>query len=511
MKSSAVAVEGIGKRFGTVTALDDVCLEIRAGEVHALLGENGAGKTTLMKVLGGFLAADEGTISVHGEEVEFGSPRDALAHGIGMVHQHFRLVDRFTAAENIALGHEVGGARFDRKELKRGAQQLIDQYGLEVPLDVPVWQLALGEQQRVEILRILAGGAETLILDEPTAVLTPEEADALGGLLRQLAAAGRAVVLISHKIREILEFADRATVLRGGKTVGTVSLSGSSAEELSAMMFGAGSSPRVERPADHLIEDRPALVAEGICVDGDRGLEVVHELSLRVRRGEIVGIAGVAGNGQVELAEALVGLRPTTAGTIEVAGEDLTGRSPREFTRAGIAFIPEDRMTMGLSRSDAIWRNAILRRYDRAPIARGPFLRRRAAKHVAADLSTKVNLSTGDVDTPVFQLSGGNAQKLLVGRELEAGYNAVVAVNPTQGLDVSAVAQVGQMLLEASEAGVGTLLISSELEEVMRLSDRILVLFEGRFVAEFEGFEADVATVGQFMAGHGVPSGGSGV
>jgi simple sugar transport system ATP-binding protein len=499
-----VATERIVKRFGSVTALAGVSLDIRAGEVHALLGENGAGKTTLMKVLGGFLAADEGSITVGGRVVEFSRPKDALACGIGMVHQHFRLVDRFTAAENIALGHDGDEKRLDRRHLKQTAQELMDTYGLVVPLDVPVWQLSLGEQQRVEILRILAGGAQTLILDEPTAVLTPEEADVLGGLLRKLAASGRAVVLISHKIREILEYADRATVLRAGRSVGTVVLRDSSAEQLSAMMFAEHTTTRPARRPGHTIDDRAALTASGISVDGDRGLEAVHDLSLTVRRGEIVGIAGVAGNGQVELAEALVGLRPTSGGTIEVDGKELTGSSPRDFSHAGAAYIPEDRMTMGLSRSDPIWRNAILRCYDQGPIARGPFLRRTVARQHAATLSRQVNLSTDDVYTPVFQLSGGNAQKLLVGREIEAGYNAVVAVNPTQGLDISAVAQVAEMLVAASEAGVGTLLISSELEEVMRLSDRIFVLYEGRFVAEFEGEKADRALIGQLMAGHGV-------
>jgi ABC-type uncharacterized transport system ATPase subunit len=508
MTPSAVTLNGIVKRFGPVTALGGVSVEVQSGEIHALLGENGAGKSTLMKVLGGFLAADEGEILVRGERADLRSPREALDHGIGMVHQHFRLVDRFTAAENLALRHGGGPRLLDRRALRGRAEELIDEFGLRVPLEVPVYQLSLGEQQRVEILRMLACGADVLILDEPTAVLTPQESDELGAVLRRLAQAGRAVVFISHKIREILEFADRATVLRRGATVGTIPRSACDAQTLGAMMFGEAS------PSDALGESRPtrrprsegpiALAAVGLHVDGDRGLSAVRDLSLSVHQGEIVGIAGVAGNGQVELAEALVGLRPPVQGEITVAGASLAGQPPRAFTRAGVAYIPEDRLSMGLSPGDPIWRNVILKRYDRAPVAWGPFVRRRQAKQIAAQLSADVRLSTDDVGTPVQQLSGGNAQKLLVGRELEVGRRALVAVNPTQGLDISAVSQVWQLLEDARTSGVGTLLISSELDEVLALSDRILVLFEGRFVGEFAAADADRDKIGLLMAGHGV-------
>jgi simple sugar transport system ATP-binding protein len=354
---------------------------------------------------------------------------------------------------------------------------------------------------------MLACGADVLILDEPTAVLTPQESDELGTVLRRLAGAGRSIVFISHKIREILELADRATVLRRGQTVGTLSGSECSPERLSAMMFGEGLSTRTPRPERSSELHGSALEARDLSVISDRGLPAVRELSLDVRRGEIVGVAGIAGNGQVELAEALAGLRRPTAGTVSVGGTPLTGQPPRAFTRAGVAYIPEDRMSMGLSGSEPIWRNAIVKRYDREPVAWGPFVRRRAAKEVAGELTANVRLSTSDVGTPVHQLSGGNAQKLLVGRELEVGRHAVIAVNPTQGLDISAVAQVWEMLLDARESGVGTLLISSELDEVLQLSDRVLVLFEGRFVGEFDGSDASREQIGLLMAGHGVTNG----
>jgi simple sugar transport system ATP-binding protein len=500
----AVSLRGIRKTFGSLQALDDVDLELARGEVHALLGENGAGKTTLMNVLAGFIAPDSGEIVVHDRVVTFGSPRAALRCGIGMVHQHFRLVEQLTVAENLALASGESAWRLAGGELETSAGELSARFGLDVGPRARVGDLSVGEQQRVEILRTLSRGAQVLILDEPTSVLTPQESESLCETLRGVAAEGRTVVFISHKLNEVLAVADRVTVMRRGRQVATRPCQDWDRAGLAEAMVGSAAADMDQLSAPVLAPRETVLEVDGLEVTSDRRLSAIRGLSLTLRRGEIVGIAGVAGNGQTELAEAVTGLRRPDAGTIEVAGTQLAGRGPRAFLEAGVAYIPEDRRGVGLVPSEPIWRNAILRRYRQTPIGRGPFLARRRARRMAAEMVTGVQLSTEDIDTPVQQLSGGNAQRLLVGRELDVGRNVLVAVNPMQGLDLNAVAAVWEALLRARESA-GVLLVSSDLDEILRFSDRIAVLYEGRIAGEFSAAEASRERVGLLMAGAGAP------
>lgn len=497
----AVSLRGIVKRFGSLTALDAVDFDVRWGEVHGVLGENGAGKTTLMGVLAGFVAPDDGEIEVAGRRMSFSTPREAMDAGIGMVHQTFRLVDRLTVAENLAIGDNTLGWRLNRRDLERRAGALAERYGLAVRPDAAVWELSVGEQQRVEIISTLALGARIVILDEPTAVLTPQESAALCETMRAIAAQGHAVIFITHKLHEVLEVAHRVTVMRHGSRVKTLARADCDAETLAVLMVGS-SAERVERhPASAKRTEAPVLTISGLEVLGDRKLSAISNVSLEVRGGELLGIAGVAGNGQNELAEAITGLRRVLAGTIVINGRDMAGARPREFIDAGVAYIPEDRRHTGLVPGEPIWRNTMLKRYRRPPIGRGPFIRQRPAKEFAQALCKRVGLSTGDVDTPVHQLSGGNAQKLLTGRELEVASTALIAVNPTQGLDVSAVADVWQALLQARSDGVAVVLISSELDEIFALADRIAVLYEGEIVGELPAEQAGRERVGQLMGG----------
>jgi simple sugar transport system ATP-binding protein len=497
--AAAIGLRGIRKTFGPVVALDDVDLDLAPGEVHALLGENGAGKTTLMNVLAGFLAADAGQITVGGRPASFGSPRAALDAGVGMVHQHFRLVEQFTVAENLVLGTAGAGWHVDHDAIVRSARELGERYGMAVDPGARVGDLSVGEQQRVEILRTLSRGARVLILDEPTSVLTPQESDGLCRVLRAMAAEGRTVVFISHKLNEVLSVADRVTVMRRGARVATMPREACDREQLAELMVGAGTPPLDQIPVAPGTAGPVAMEVGDLHVTSDRRLSAIRGVSLTLRRGEIVGLAGVAGNGQTELAEALAGLRRPDAGTITVDDVPMEGGA-RAFLQAGVAYIPEDRRSVGMVPSEPIWRNAVLKSYRSPPVARGPFMRSRVARRLAAEMAAGVNLSTDDVDTPVQQLSGGNAQKLLTAREIAVGRNVIVAVNPTQGLDLGAVAAVWQALLRARESAA-VLLISSDLDEVLHLSDRISVLYEGRIVGDFAAAAASRERIGLLMAG----------
>jgi simple sugar transport system ATP-binding protein len=497
----AVSLRGIVKRFGSLTALDAVDFDVGWGEVHAVLGENGAGKTTLMGVLAGFVAPDDGQIEVAGTPMSFSTPREAMDAGIGMVHQTFRLVDRLTVAENLAIGDTSLGWRVDRRDLERRASELAERYGLAVRADAAVWELSVGEQQRVEIISTLALGARIVILDEPTAVLTPQESSALCETMRAIAAQGHAVIFITHKLNEVLEVADRVTVMRRGSRVKTLPRAECDADSLAVLMVGSSSAKMERHPASEKRTADPVLTISDLDVLGDRNLLALRKLSLEVRGGELLGIAGVAGNGQNELAEAITGLRRPTSGTILINGRDMAGERPRAFIDAGVAYIPEDRRHTGLVPSEPIWRNTALKRYRQAPIGRAHVVRQKPAREFAQALCERVGLSTRDIDTPVHQLSGGNAQKLLTGRELEVASTALIAVNPTQGLDVSAVRDVWEALLRARSEGVAVVLISSELDEVFALADRIAVLYEGEIVGELPAEQADRERVGQLMGG----------
>jgi simple sugar transport system ATP-binding protein len=495
----ALELRGIEKRFGSVQAVDSLNLSFAPGEVHALLGENGAGKSTSMNIAAGFLAPDVGTISVQGEPIQFGTPRDAIAVGVGMVHQHFRLVEQFSVARNLALGATDVREIISPGELTERAARLSEQYGLEVEPTRPVWSLSVGEKQRVEILRTLSRGAQVVILDEPTAVLTPDESDRLCATLREMAAQGRTVVFISHKLNEVMSVADRVSVMRAGSLVATNEKSDCDIQMLGRLMFGdaAAASPKAERRRQP--SERVALRIKDAVVKDDWGLEALRGVSLEVRGGELVGLVGVAGNGQRELEEAIAGLRNLSAGAVEVDGTELSNGRPSK--RSKLAYIPEDRLGMGLVGSEPIWRNAILRRHRSREISRGPIIRNGAAKRFAADLAESVNLSTKDGGTLVQHLSGGNAQKLLAGRELFGNRAAVVAVNPTQGLDVQAAAAVRDALVDAVERDLGVLLISADLDEVLLLADRVLVLYEGRICGEFRRGQSDRDRIGMMMGG----------
>jgi simple sugar transport system ATP-binding protein len=500
---AAVALRGITKRFPAVVANDQVDFEAAEGEVHALLGENGAGKTTLSNILTGLYRPDEGEILLFGRPVEFHSPRDAIAAGIAMVHQHFRLVSPFTVAENVVLGdqQDLGRAFLLRtRAIEERVAELSSRYGLAVDPRARIWQLSVGEQQRVEILKALYQDARILILDEPTAVLTPQEADALFETIRAMAADGRTVIFISHKLHEVKAVADRVTVLRRGRSLATASTAEATPRSLAALMVGR----EVEIGRRH--EERPAvgdvvLALDGLCADGDRGVRAVNEVSLEVRRGEIVAIAGVAGNGQRELSETIVGMRPATRGTVEVGGRRVRSGDPRSSIRAGVAYVPEDRLGTGVAPTMSIGSNLVLKSYRRAPISSGPFLRFGRIRDLALRAIDKYDVRASGPDEPAWQLSGGNLQKVVLSREFSGEPAVLVAASPTRGLDVSSIETVHAYLREAASTGVGVLLLSEDLDEILALADRIAVMYEGGIAGERDARSATVEELGLLMAG----------
>ncbi|NLD75768.1 MAG: ABC transporter ATP-binding protein [Acidimicrobiales bacterium] len=505
----ALAARGITKRFpGGVVANHEVDLVVEVGEVHALLGENGAGKSTLSNVFTGLYRPDEGTISVDGTPVTFHSPRDAIAAGIGMVHQHFRLVPTFTVAENLALG---GRGPVARRGIEQRVRDLGERYDLEVDPTARIWQLSVGQQQRVEILKALAQDARILILDEPTAVLTPQEADALFTVLRTMTAEGRSIIFISHKLDEVRAVADRVTVLRDGRSEGTRTVEGADSAELARLMVGRDvvlAAALVENPAgpaDHRADrrvDRSVVAAlRGVEAVDDRGLPALRGIDLEVHGGEVVGVCGVAGNGQRELVEVLSGTRAPTSGVVEVEGVDVTGIGPRRLRRVGMAVVPEDRLHEGVAPSLSVEDNLALMSYSTAPLSTGPFLRRQEIRSQAEDLIDRFDIRTPGPTTPTRLLSGGNVQKVLLARELSSEPKVLVAASPTRGLDVGAIETVREVLVEASDSGVGVLLVSEDLDEVLSLSDRVAVIFDGRVLAVLDRHDADVETIGLLMAG----------
>lgn len=498
---SAVRMTGIVKKFPGVVANDGVDVDIRAGEVHALLGENGAGKSTLSNILTGLYRPDEGSVAIDGNVVHFTSPRDALNAGVGMVHQHFRLVSTFTVAENVVLGEPDSPFLMDQSRVAQQVNELSDRYGLAVDPSARIWQLSVGEQQRVEIIKVLYRGAKVLILDEPTAVLTPIEADALFKTLRAMVAEGRTVIFISHKLDEVMKVSDRVTVLRGGKTVGTVDTASTNTRELASMMVGRSVEfSRVVRshPAD---SSTTVLRLDGVSARDDRGRQALHDVSLAVGRGEILGVAGVAGNGQRELAEAISGMRAIFAGSIEVAGDPVQSGRARSAIAKGIAHIPEDRLHTGLASSHSVEDNLALKNYRTRDLSRFRLLRRKAIRAQATDLVQNYDVKTPDTETPVRLLSGGNVQKVLLAREFSSLPKVLIAASPTRGLDVGAIETVRSRLVEAAESGVGILLISEDLDEIMSLADRIVVMYEGRVVDEVPAESADRERLGLTMGG----------
>jgi simple sugar transport system ATP-binding protein len=504
-----VQLTGITKAFPGVIAAANVDLEVLCGEIHALLGENGAGKSTLMNILSGIYRPDAGEIRIDGRRRDFAAPADAMAAGIGMVHQHFKLVRSFTVAENIHLGWKRTPGLIRGRDLALRTRELADRFGLGVRPDARIEELSTGEQQRVEILRVLARNARVLVLDEPTAVLTPGEARELFKTLRAFVARGNAVILISHKLDEVLEIADRISVLRGGRKIATERARDCSASTLARMMVGheLPLGRTRTRSAAAPVAAGPVLELRDVVVSDASGSTPLEHICLKLHGGEILGIAGVAGNGQKELSQVLTGMRRVTSGEILLGGEDFSRRSAREFADFGVGHIPEDRLHSGLAASLSVADNALLREYRRPSVSRRAWYRPGRALALARAMADAAAVRVEDFAMPVGNLSGGNQQRLVARREMRIATRVLVAAYPARGLDVGAIDSMMRYLVELRDAGVGVILISEELEELLTLSDRIAVLCRGAIMAVFEPRTAAIEDIGLAMAGQRGPRG----
>ncbi len=500
----AFEMRNIVKRFPGVLANDHVNLSLKPGEIHALLGENGAGKSTLMNILSGLYRPDSGEILIDGQPVALNSPRDAIKHGIGMVHQHFMLVPTLTVSENMILGQDNVRFLLNYDALETRIREISSKYGMDVDPHAKIWQLSGGEQQRVEILKMLYHGAKILIMDEPTAVLTPQEVDDLFVTLREMTAIGHSIIFISHKLHEVLDISDRVTVLRKGKVSAVVDTANTTKPELARMMVGREVLFRVEKtpaqPGDVVLSvDRASAL-------NDRGLPALRDFSVDVRTGEIVGIAGVAGNGQSELAEIITGLREATSGRVIINGEDITNQSATASIDRGVAHIPADRNGVGSAPNLGMDDNLIMKGYRSEPLSHGWRLDLGTIETYSEDLIEAYDVKTPSVNTSARLLSGGNLQKLILARELSREPNLIVAVSPSRGVDAGATEAVHRRLIAERDRGSAVLLISEDLDELLSLADRIAVVFEGQIVGEVPPDDDRVDEIGLMMAGTAQPS-----
>ncbi|MEZ5281356.1 MAG: ABC transporter ATP-binding protein [Acidimicrobiales bacterium] len=497
----AIELIGITKRFPGVIANDDVNLTVEQGEIHAICGENGAGKSTLMKILFGMQPADEGVMKVNGQEVHFKSPTDAIDAGIGMVHQHFMLADQLSVLENVILGSEPvsAGGRIDYKEAREHLAEVGEAYGLAVDPDTLVEELEVGERQRVEIIKVLYRGARILILDEPTAVLVPQEVEELFRNLRELQAGGATIIFIDHKLQEVLEIADRITVIRRGKTVSTVDADEVTAQDLAELMVGSElpSPATTEATATDVVK----LDVSGLTVLDADERPVVDNVSFQVHEGEVLGIAGIEGNGQSELIAAIIGVLTPSAGTISLDGDDVTQVSVRHRREMGLGYVPQERQSEGLLLDAPLWENTALGHQTRRPFSKGMWIDKAGSRERTEAIRGDFDVRSPNVDVTARALSGGNQQKLIIGRELTANPKVLIAAHPTRGIDVGAQADVWNDIREARAQGLATLLSSADLEELIGLSDRIVVMFHGRLVASLDPAEIDSRLLGSYMTG----------
>jgi len=497
---AAIELRGIVKRFPGVVANDGVDLRVRSGSVHAVVGENGAGKSTLMKTLYGAHKPDEGEILLSGEAVSLKSPREAIARGIGMVFQHFMLADNLTVWENVVLGDEPGSpTHLSHKLARRSIIELGERYGLRVNPDSYVGDLGVGDKQRVEILKVLFRGARIIILDEPTAVLVPQEVQALFASLRSLTAGGVTVIFISHKLDEVLSVADDITVIRAGRTVGQVTPRDVSAHDLAEMMVGRELPrpvPRTDSP-----QDTVEIRLDNVSIAGVGDFDALHDVSLSIRRGEVVGIAGVEGNGQSELLDAIMGLRPLRSGSITVAGHSIDALSTRHRREAGLGYVPEDRQKDGLCLAAPLWENVMLGHQGALPFSRRGWIDRVAARKTTRRIIADYDVRTPGPEVAALALSGGNQQKLIVGREMTADPTVLIAAHPTRGIDVGAQAAIWDHIRAARTNGLAVLLVSADLEELLALSDTLLVMLRGEVVAQVDPRTVTTAELGAYMTG----------
>lgn len=498
-KKPILEMRGITKRFPGVVANDHVDLELFPGEVLALLGENGAGKSSLMNVLAGLYRPDEGAIFIRGEKVQIDSPRDAMNLGIGMVHQNFMLVDTMTVAENIILGLKEISAVPDMRKISARIREISAHYNLKVDPNAYIWQLSVGEQQRVEILKQIYRGAEILILDEPTAVLTPQESDELNKILHQMTGEGKSAIFITHKMEEVVEFSDWVRVLQHGKLVTVKRTAETNPQELARLMVGREVLFRIEKtPAE---PKEVILELKDVEANDEKGLPALRGVNLQVRRGEIVGIAGVAGNGQRELTEVITGLHRVLGGSIEIDGKDMTNRSPLSIIRSGVSHIPSDRIAMGVVGDMSVANNLVMKGYRRKPITHSGLLDPRRILEFARRMIDVFKISTPTPATHVKFLSGGNIQKTILAREIDSCGGVLIAAYPSRGLDVGATEAVRKEMVNQRDRGSGVMLVSEDLDELLSVADKIVVMFEGQIMGEIDSAEADVEMLGLMMAG----------